>query len=156
MTTLVEGPLFFAPSLSFSRKGYKVTYDRPAFPPDGKATNNNVSLNTMALSPLVQLNLSNSENLFFLRFGPAIEVALSGQETFHTSDGKTVERSMTFSSTAYCRTTIFGAFQLGLQHKSGLGLFAFYEHGLSSLNNADFGPVIKHRVGGLALEWRKK
>src|SRR5215210_2347361 len=58
LTTLVEGPLYFAPSLYYSKKGYKVTFNRAAVPPGLDAKNNNTSINTIAFAPLLQFNLS--------------------------------------------------------------------------------------------------
>jgi hypothetical protein len=61
---------------------------------------------------------------------------------------------MPFQFDGYSFGTLFGAFQVGFQHQSGLLLFAHYEHGLSSLNNKDFGPFILHRVAGISVGWR--
>lgn len=154
LTNQVEGPLYFSPSLYFSRKGYKVTFNSPSVPPASAAKNNNTAINSIALAPLLQFNLSKKKNHIFFRFGPAIEVAISGKEIFDTAANKTVNRSMLFDPTAYSRTTFFATAHLGFEHQSGVGIFAYYEHGLSSLNNADLGPTILNRVVGVSLQWK--
>lgn len=153
LTTLVEGPLYFAPSLYYSQKGYKVTFNRPAYPPDINAKNNNTTLNTICFAPLLQFNLSKSSNHLFFRFAPAADFALSGSETFDSTGGKQVSRSMLFGSTGYSPLTLFGVVQLGFEQRKGFTLFAHYEHGLSSLNNADLGPIILHRIVGVSAGW---
>lgn len=154
LTNQVEGPLYFAPSLSFSRKGYKVTFDRPGVPPDSAALNNNTSINVLALAPLLQVNFSKSNSHLFFRFGPAIDFALSGREVFDSAGGKRVDRAMAFESVAYSPATAYANFHFGYEHKSGFTLYAHYEHGLSSLNNSDLGPIILHRIVGVAIGWK--
>lgn len=154
LTNQVEGPVYFSPSLYFNRKGYKVTLDRPSVPPGTAAKNNNTTINTIALAPLLQFNLSKQKSHFFVRLGPAIEVAVSGTETFDTAANESVTRSMLFDPTGYSRTTAFANFHLGFEQQNGLGFSVHYEHGLSSLHNADRGPIILHRVVGASLQWR--
>jgi hypothetical protein len=153
LINLIEGPLYFSPSLSVSRKGYKVRFDRRAAPPDTAAINNNTSINTVALAPLLQWNLSKKGSGFFLRLGPAVEVAFAGKEMFDKSQNRSVSRSMRFHPTAYSRTSFFANVHAGFEHRSGIGVFAHYEHGLSSLNNSDNGPLILNRVVGLSVQW---
>lgn len=156
LTTLVEGPIYFSPSFSFKRKGFKVSFDRPSTPPDGKAKSNDLTVNAFALAPLLQVNFSKNESRLFVRFGPALEIAASGKENFVKTTNETVKRPAPFGPTAYSRTTTWADLQLGFQHGGRLGFFAFYEQGLSSLNNADLGPVVMQRVVGVAVEWRTK
>jgi hypothetical protein len=151
--TLFEGPLYFAPSLSFTRKGYKVKFDRPAFPPDSAALNNNVSLSTIELAPLFQINFSKKATYTFIRFGPAFDFNLSGKEEFDTTGNKRVSRNMVFSFGDYSYATISLNAQIGYQHESGFTVFAQYVYGISSLNNADLGPQIFHRAAGIAIGW---
>jgi hypothetical protein len=154
LTTAVEGPLYFAPSLYFSQKGYKVTFNRVAVPPDSAALNNNTTINVIAFAPLLQLNFSKSKSHLFIRFGPAIDVALSGREVFDSLGGKRVDRAMLFDPTGYSPATAYANFHFGFEHKSGFTLYAHYEYGLSSLNNSDLGPIILHRVAGVAVGWK--
>lgn len=152
--TLFEGPLYFAPSLSFTRKGYKVKFDRPAFPPDSAALNNNVSISTLELAPLFQINFSKRATYTFFRFGPAFDFNLSGKEEFDTTGNKKVTRNMVFSFGDYSYATLSLNGQIGLQHESGFTVFAHFVYGLSSLNNADLGPQIYNREAGIAIGWR--
>lgn len=155
LTNQIEGPLYFAPSLYFNQKGFEVTeFNRPSMPPNEDARNNNITLRTLSLTPLLQINLSKAESHAFVRFGPGFDIALSGNEIFDSSGVKTIDRSMTFGSTAYSPATAFFNVQLGFALKSGLTLHAHYEHGLSSLNNADQGPMILQRVAGIVIGWR--
>ena len=153
LTNQVEGPLYFSPSLYYSRKGYKVSFNRPANPPDSAALNNNTSINTISFTPQLQWNFSDNPRHFFVRLGPALDVAINGREVFDSSGGKPVDRSMLFSSVGYSPVTASANVQVGFAQKKGLGFFAFYEHGLSSLNNKDMGPIILHRIGGVAIEY---
>ncbi|HEV7331026.1 MAG TPA: outer membrane beta-barrel protein [Flavisolibacter sp.] len=155
LTYQVEGPLYFAPSLYFSQKGYKVSsYNLPSIPPNEDARNNDVTLRTIALTPLLQFNFSKKESFAFVRLGPGFEKAISGREVFDSAGIKTIDRNMTFSSTAYSPATAFFNFQLGYQLANGLSILAHYEHGLSSLNNRDLGPMILQRAAGIMVSWR--
>ena len=155
LTYQVEGPLYFAPSLYFSQKGYKVSaYNLPSIPPNEDARNNDVTLRSIALTPLLQFNLSKKESFAFVRLGPGFEKALSGREVFDSAGVKTIDRNMTFSSTAYSPATAFLNVQLGYELANGLCFLAHYEHGLSSLNNRDLGPMILQRSAGILIGWR--
>lgn len=154
LRSLLEGPVYFAPLLYYSKKGYDVTFNQRAFPPDSAAKNNSTSINTIELAPLVQINFSKKPSYLFVRFGPAIDFALSGKETFDSTNNKRVSQNMVFDFAAYSYATTSGILQLGYQHKSGLTIFAHYALGLGSLNNADGGPVIRHRVAGISAGWQ--
>jgi hypothetical protein len=150
----VEGPFYFSPMLYYSQKGYKVTYNASAFPPHPDALNNDVTLHTIELSPLFQLDMSSKPSYMFVRFGPSFVANVSGKETFDTIGGKPTTRNMVFSFGDYSHGTIAFTGVLGYQHKGGLTIFAHYSHGTSNLNNADYGPVIYHRTLGLSLGWK--
>ena len=150
----LEGPVYFTPFLYYSKKGYEVKFDRPASPPDSGAKNNSTVLHTIELAPLIQVNLSKSANYFFLRFGPSFDVNISGREAFDSLNNKRIERAMTFGFGDYGYVTASANVQAGYQTKKGLTVFAHYAYGLVSLNNADYGPVILHRIVGLSVGWR--
>jgi hypothetical protein len=155
LTNRIEGPLYFAPSLYFSQKGYKVkSYNLPSIPPNEDARNNDVSLRSIVLTPLLQFNLSQGERFAFVRLGPGFDIAVSGKESFDSAGIKTINRDMPFSNTAYSRATAFLNVQFGYEIASGLSLLAHYEHGLSSLNNRDLGPMILQRAVGVMVGWR--
>lgn len=154
LITPVEGNLYFSPSLYYSRKGYKVSFNRQAVLPDSAALNNNTSYNTIAFTPLLQFNLSSAKSHYFVRFGPGVDVAFSGKETFDSAAGKQVNRPMVFGSLGYSPATAFANIQVGFVHSSGFSVYANYEHGLSNFNNADLGPMILQRVVGISVEWK--
>ena len=154
LKTIIEGNFYFSPMVFFSRKGYKVSFDRPNFPPDSGAVNNNTSINTIELAPLVQVNFSKKESYGFLRFGPSFDFNLSGNETFDSTNNKRISRDLVFDFGTYSHATISMNLQTGFQLQSGLTAFIFANFGVSSFNNADFGPKIFHRVGGIALGWQ--
>lgn len=149
-----ENNLYFGPAVYYSMKGYKVTLNDPSFPPTEVATNNETTIHTLEIAPLLHLDFSNQPSHFFIKFGPAIDIAFSGKEKFDTIGGsKPIERSMLFSYTSYGRFTAQGILHLGYQSSNGLMVFAHYAEGLGGLNNADNGPTIKHRIIGLSLGW---
>ena len=152
-----ENQLYFFPAIYYSLKGYKVTLNDPAFPPTEYAKSNNTTIHTVEISPMFQIDLSKNPSHFFLRFGPAVDFAFSGKERFDTvsATGRraAVERSMVFSFGDYGRFTASGNLHFGYYSKSGWMIFGFYAHGIGSMNNADNGPVILHRIIGLSAGW---
>ena len=152
-----DNQLYFFPSVYYSLKGYKVTLNDPAFPPTEFAKNNNTTLHTIAIAPLFQIDLSKKISHPFVRFGPSVDFALSGREKFDTvsRNGVTgpVDRPMIFSFGDYGRITAQMIVHLGYETEKGLMVSAFYEHGIGSLNNADGGPRILHRIAGISVGW---
>lgn len=154
LRSFLEGPIYFAPHLYYSQKGYKVVFNQQAYPPDSGAINNNTTIHTIELAPLVQINFSKKASYLFLRFGPAFDANISGKEIFDSVGNKRVERKMPFSFFQYGFVTVSGIAHLGYQHQSGLTIFGHYNYGLASLNNADFGPKIFHRIYGITAGWK--
>jgi hypothetical protein len=152
-----DNQLYFFPSIYYSLKGYKVELNDPAFPPTQFAKNNNTTLHTLAIAPLFQVDLTKNLSHPFIRFGPSVDFAFSGREQFDTvsRNGVTgaVDRPMVFSFGDYGRITAQAIIHLGYQTESGLMIFGFYEHGIGSLNNADYGPRILHRIAGISVGW---
>ncbi len=150
----VEGPLYFAPAIYYSLLGYKVTLNNPSFPPDPRAVNNNTTIHTVEVAPLLNFDLSKNPGHVFIQVGPALNFAISGKEEFtRVENGNTsvVNQKMTFKTTAYGTITSSAVARIGYEAKGGLLFFAHYAHGLGSANNADLGPQIKHRVIGLSI-----
>ncbi len=149
--------LYFFPSIYYSLKGYKVTLNSPAFPPTQLAKNNNTSLHTIEVAPLFQIDFTTQPSHFFVRFGPAVDFAISGKEKFDTVSATgvpgQVKRSMLFSFGDYGRYTASGNAHFGYETSKGLMIFVWYAHGIGSLNNADDGPHILHRIIGLSAGW---
>ncbi|MFL5809594.1 MAG: porin family protein [Flavisolibacter sp.] len=152
-----DNQLFFFPSIYYSLKGYKVTLNKPSFPPTEFAINNNTTLHTVEISPLFQIDITKKTSHPFVRFGPAVDFAFSGNEKFDTVSRTgvvgSVERPMVFSFGDYGRFTAQAIIHLGYETDNHLMVFAFYEHGFGSLNNADGGPRILHRIFGLSVGW---
>ena len=149
-----DNQLYFGPAIYYSMKGYKVTLKDPAFPPTQVAINNETTIHTIEIAPLLHLDFSNQPSHFFVKFGPAIDFAFSGKEKFDTIGGtKPIERSMHFSYTEYGRITAQAILHLGFESSKGYFVFAHYAEGLGSLNNADNGPIIKHRIVGISIGW---
>jgi hypothetical protein len=148
-----ENNLYFAPAMYYSKKGYKVILNQPSFPPTELAINNETSLHTLEISPMLQYDFSKDPGHFFMKLGPAIDIAFAGKESFDTKEGKHIDRDMKFSFADYGRFTAQAVLHFGYQASNGLSLFAHYAEGLGGLNNADGGPVIKHRIVGLSLGW---
>jgi len=149
-----DNQLYFGPAIYYSMKGYKVTLKDPAFPPTQVAINNETTIHTIEIAPLLHLDFSNQPSHLFVKFGPAIDFAFSGKEKFDTIGGtKPIERSMHFSYTEYGRITAQAILHLGFESSKGYFVFAHYAEGLGSLNNADNGPIIKHRIVGISIGW---
>ena len=149
-----DNQLYFGPAMYYSMKGYKVTLNNPSFPPTEVATNNETTIHTIEIAPLLHLDFSNQPSHFFVKFGPALDFAFSGTEKFDTIGGTTpVERSMKFSFTEYGRVTAQAILHLGFESNKGYFVFAHYAEGLGGLNNADGGPTIKHRIVGVSFGW---
>ncbi|GAC1703586.1 MAG: hypothetical protein NVS9B7_00490 [Flavisolibacter sp.] len=149
-----ESNFYFFPALYYSLRGYKVTLNKPSYPPTELAKNNNTTLHTLQIAPLFNVDLSKKSSPIFVRFGPSLNITLSGKERFDTAaNGGTVERGLKFAVTDYGRITASANVQLGYQTKEGLMIFLHYEYGLGSMSNADGGPIILHRVFGMAAGW---
>jgi hypothetical protein len=152
-----EGRLYFHPSVYYSLKGYRVTLADSAFPPTQLALNNNVTIHTIELAPLFQVDLSSKPSHAFLRFGPSVDIAFAGTEEFDTLSSAgvigTLKRPMNFDFIAYGRFTASAHIHLGYESRRGWMVFAHYAHGIGNRNNGDFGPRILHRVLGISAGW---
>lgn len=146
-----ENQLYFTPAIYYSAKGYSVTLKNPAFPPGEDAVGNNVRVHVVEIAPLLNIDLSKHDNHMFVRFGPSIDVAIQGKEHITLDDGKEVTQNMKFANTDYCRFTSAANVQLGYEFKSGVFLHAHYAQGLGSMNNSDYGPIIRHRLFGVSV-----
>lgn len=147
-----DNNIFFFPAVYYSLKGFKVTLNNPSFPPYELAKNNNVSVHTIEFAPLIQVDLSKKMNYWYFRIGPSVDFAFYGTEKFDTLNGPgTVKRKLVFDYTVYGHFTASANIHLGYQTANGLGIFGFYSYGFGSMNNADGGPRIFHRLGGIAI-----
>ena len=146
-----ENKLFFSPSAFYSMKGYKVTFTRFAFPPDVDAKDNNTTIHTFEIAPMLQYDFSNEPGHFFIKAGPSMDLQLIGREKFNLMAGGSVNRKMKFSFGDYGYVAMNLIGQLGYETSSGFIIFAQYSHGLASISNLDGGPVIKHRTYGISI-----
>lgn len=152
-----DNQLYFFPAVFYSLKGYKVTLNRSAFPPTELAKNNNVTVHTVEVAPLFHFDFNKELSHFFVRFGPSIDIAMTGREKFDTVSASgvkgTVSRPLKFAFTEYGRFTAQANLHFGYETGKGLMVFAFYQRGFGSMNNHDGGPKIFHRVLGISAGW---
>ncbi len=146
-----EGNIYFAPAVFYSLKGYHVNFIQFVFPPDADAINNNTTLHTFELAPMLQVDLGSNPNHFFIKAGPSLDFQLSGKESFELETGEQVDRSMKFSYGDYGRVAANLIGQFGFETGGGFLVYTQYSHGVGSINNADEGPRIRHRVYGLTI-----
>jgi hypothetical protein len=146
-----ENKLSFSPAAFYSMKGYKVTLNQPSFPPDSNAKDNNTTIHTFELAALLQYDFNNQPDHFFIKGGPSLDFQLFGKETFNLKAGGSVSRNMKFSYADYGHYSANMLAQFGYETGNGLLIFAQYSHGLASINNADGGPAIRHRVYGISI-----
>ena len=152
-----DNQLYFFPSVYYTLKGYKVTLNNPSFPPTEFAKNNNTTIPTIEVAPLFHYDFNKKPAHLFARFGPAVDYAFNGHEKFDTvsisGTRGSVDRKMVFSFGDYGRFSAQAIIHLGYETGKGLMVFAFYERGFGSMNNADDGPRIFHRIIGLSAGW---
>jgi hypothetical protein len=146
-----ESRLFFAPAVFYSLKGYKVTYNLFSFPPDADAKDNNTTIHTFELAPLLEYDLGNNPSHCFIRAGPSLDLQLFGKETYNLKAGGSVSRNMKFSFGDYGHVAANLIGQLGFETGSGFMIFAQYTNGMGSINNFDGGPKIRHRAIGISI-----
>jgi hypothetical protein len=151
MKSQFENNLYFVPTIFYSLKGYSVKFTEFSFPPDAKAINNDTRIHTAELAALLQFDLSKKPSHFYLKAGPSVDFQLFGKEKFDLLSGETVNQDMIFGFADYGRYSANMLFQFGYETNSGFILFAQYSHGMASINNADGGPQIKHRVYGFSI-----
>ena len=146
-----EGNLYFAPAAFYSLKGYKVKFTQFLFPPAANAIDNDTRMHTFELAAMLQYDLGTGPGHAFIKLGPSLDFQLFGKESFNLMDGGHVDRDMTYNYTDYGRYAANMIMQFGYETSGGLLVFAQYSHGMGSLNNADGGPKIRHRVYGISL-----
>jgi hypothetical protein len=152
LKTPFEGNLYFAPAAFYSLKGYHITLTQFVNPPDTNAIDNNTRIHTFEMAALLQYDLGNKPNHFFIKAGPSLDFHLFGKETFNLKAGGAVNRKMTFSTDGdYGHFSASMLTQIGYETGGGLLFFAQYTHGMASTNNEDGGPKIRHRAYGISI-----
>jgi hypothetical protein len=145
-----ENKLYFSPAVFYSMKGYKVKFNQRSFPPDSLAIDNNTTIHTFELAALLQYDFTSQADHFFVKLGPSLDIQLYGKEKFNRNGNTPVDQKMIFSFTKYGRFGASMLLQFGYETGNGLLLSGQYSHGIGSINNADFGPRILHRVWGIS------
>jgi len=146
-----ENKLSFAPSIMYNLRGYKVKFERPTFPPDSSAIDNNTSFHTIELAFLLQHDFNLEPGHFFIRFGPSLDFALFGNENFNTNTNSKVDRSMKFGFANYGHYLASAIIQFGYEAKNGLFVYGHYNYSLTTMNNSDYGPGIANRAAGFTI-----
>jgi len=146
-----ENRVYFSPSIFYSLKGYKVKFNQHVYPPDPDAIDNNVTLHTIEVAALLQIDLGDQPDHFFICFGPSVDFQLFGKEKYNLFSGGSVNKNMKFGFADYGHYSTCAVARFGYESSNGLLLFAQYNLGLGSINNADNGPVIRHRVFGISI-----
>jgi Outer membrane protein beta-barrel domain len=154
-----DNQLSFSPAVFYSLKGYKVTFNRYSFPPDSNAIDNNTTIHTFEVAGLLQFDFSMQPDHFFIKAGPSLDFQLFGHEKYHLESGGMVNRKMKYGFGDYGHYSASLLAQFGYETANGLIIFAQYTRGVTSINNADYGPKILHRIYGISigkyLHWKK-
>ncbi|MGZ8525252.1 MAG: outer membrane beta-barrel protein, partial [Chitinophagaceae bacterium] len=100
---------------------------------------------------LLQYDFNNQPKHFFVKFGPSLDFQLSGKEKFNRSNNTRTNQKMVFDFDKYGRYGASMLIQLGYETSNGFLIAGQYTHGIGSINNADFGPRIWHRVFGISI-----
>ena len=147
-----ENKLYFSPAISYSLLGYKVVFNRPSFPPDLLAKNNNTTFHEVDVDLLLQYDFGNQPGHFFIKAGPSFNFVLSGNEKFDLITGGHVDRKMKYGLTShYGRYLVSLLADLGYETAGGFFISAHYVHGLGTMNNVTDGPGIFNRTIGITF-----
>lgn len=146
-----ENRLFFSPAIYYSLKGFKVTLDKPANPPDFSAINNNMNVHTLETAFLLQYDFNKNPSHFFIKLGPSLDFQIYGHEKFDCIDGTMISRKMNYGFENYGRYAASAVIQAGYELANTLFIYAYYEHGITNLSNADKGPTIQYRATGITI-----
>jgi hypothetical protein len=147
-----ENKLTFVPALSYKMMGYKVVFDRPSFPPDMLAKDNDTRFHEVDIDLLLQYDLSKSASHFFLRAGPSFNFILFGKEHYNLLTGEDVDRNMKFSVlNSYGRYGAAVVAQVGYETASGFVIYGHYVQHLISMSNEENGPSIRNRMVGITF-----
>ena len=146
-----EGRLSFSPSIMYNLRGYKIKLNTPSSLPDSTASDNNTSFHTIELAFLLQHDFNIQPGHFFFRVGPSLDFALFGDEDFTRRNNGKVSRDMNFSFSNYGHFLASAIIQFGYEAKGGVFIYGHYNYSLTTMNNADNGPVIGNRAAGLTI-----
>jgi hypothetical protein len=146
-----DNNLFFAPQIFYSLIGYKATFTQYAYPPDATAIDNNTTIHTLELAPLLEVDFSNKPRHLFFRGGPSLDFQLFGREKFHLLNGDYTNRQMKYGFTEYGHYAANAVAQFGFENATGFTVYLNYSFGLTNISNVDGGPNIRHRLIGISI-----
>lgn len=146
-----EGNLYFAPAAFYSMKGYKVTFNKQAFPPDTSAIDNNTIFHNFEFAALLQIDLGDNPSHFFIKAGPSLDFQLFGNEKYNRLNDPPVDQKMKFGFANYGHFSANFLAQFGFESSSGFTINGQYTLGLANISNVDGGPSIRHRVFGISI-----
>jgi len=144
--------IFFSPSVFYSLKGYKVNeFKHSPVMPASEANDQDMTLHTFEISPMLQFDFTNSPSHFFIKAGPSFDLQLFGHEEFNMKNGDHLSKDIKFSfiDSSHFAANLIG--QFGYESEGGLLIFVHYSYGASSIVNLDSGPRIHHRAMGLSI-----
>ncbi len=146
-----DDQIFFYPSVSYSLKGYKVSFQNPSSLPGLDIVYDNTTIHTIDFSPHLQVDFSKNKSHLFIRFGPTFDAAILGKEEVIFQNGKKENRDMKFSFSNYGRIGASLVSQFGYETENKFFVSVRYDYGVGSISNADGGPKITNRILALSL-----
>jgi len=146
----LEGRLYFAPSIMYNLRGYKVEYSAPPDLPNPEAIDNNTSFHTIELGFLLQYDFKMAPGHFFIRFGPSLDFALLGHEKYNTQT-TSVERAMPFNFANYGHYLASAIVHFGYEFKNKWYVYGHYNYSIGTMDNVDYGDYIGNRAAGISI-----
>jgi hypothetical protein len=147
----LEGRLYFAPSIMYNLRGYKVKYNAPPDMPNPEAVDNNTSFHTIELGFLLQHDFKMAPGHFFIRFGPSLDFALFGNEKYNTQNNGLVERAMPFNFASYGHYLASAIVHFGYEFKNKWYVYGHYNYSIGTMSNVDYGDYIGNRAAGISI-----
>ena len=147
----LEGRLYFAPSIMYNLRGYKVEYNAPPDMPNPEAIDNNTSFHTVELGFLLQHDFKMAPGHFFIRFGPSLDFALFGHEKYNTQTNGLVERAMPFGFAYYGHYLASAIVHFGYEFKNKWYMYGHYNYSIGTMSNVDNGDYIGNRAVGISI-----
>ena len=147
----LEGRLYFAPSLMYNLRGYKVKYNASPDMPNPEAIDNNTSFHTIELGFLFQHDFKMAPGHFFIRFGPSLDFALFGNEKYNTQNNGLVERAMPFNFASYGHYLASAIVHFGYEFKNKWYVYGHYNYSIGTMSNVDYGDYIGNRAAGISI-----
>jgi hypothetical protein len=136
----IEGQLYFVPQMQYAYKGFVIHYNNT------DTVSNSLKVHYLEIPLLFEWKKENYKSGLFLQFGPSFSVAMSGNQKIEGKTGTTVSKPIKYGFNAYGRAEANLVGNIGYQFGKKLQLTVGYAHGLGTIIDDDFGPVIKPRM----------